>query len=139
VLELLEELRRDLGVALLVVTHDLGVARHIADDVAIMYRGEVVEQGPAADVFAHPAHPYTEGLLAAIPSTEPGRLAPKLRGEPPSPIGRIQGCPFRSRCPYAQQVCVTDAPALARVGTQFSACHFRDAILAGQAESLERA
>jgi peptide/nickel transport system ATP-binding protein len=139
VLELLEELRRDLGVALLIVTHDLGVARHVADDVAIMYRGEVVEQGPAADVFAHPAHPYTEGLLAAIPSTEPGRLAPKLRGEPPSPIGRIQGCPFRSRCPYAQQVCVTDAPPLARVGTQFSACHFRDAILAGQAESLERA
>jgi peptide/nickel transport system ATP-binding protein len=137
VLELLEELRRDLGVALLIVTHDLGVARHIADDVAIMYRGEVVEEGPAADVFAHPAHPYTEGLLAAIPSTEPGRLAPKLRGEPASPIGRVQGCPFRSRCPYVQDVCVADAPTLAPVGAQLSACHFRAEVLAGRAKGSE--
>jgi peptide/nickel transport system ATP-binding protein len=135
VLDLLERLRADLGVALLVVTHDLGVARHIADDVAIMYRGEIVEEGRAAAVFEAPAHPYTEGLLAAIPTTQPGRLAPKLQGEPPSPIGRIEGCSFRSRCPYAQDVCANETPPLAPVNAQRSACHFRDDVVAKRAKS----
>lgn len=134
VLELLSGLRTDLNVALLVVTHDLGVAHHIADEVAIMYRGEIVEQGSTDSVFSAPAHPYTEGLLAAIPSTEPGRLAPKLRGEPPSPVGLIEGCSFRSRCPYAQDICATEKPLLEPVGSQVSACHFRDQVVAGNAK-----
>ncbi len=136
VLDLLKTLRDDLGVALLMVTHDLGVARHIADDVAIMYRGEIVEQGPAEAVFATPAHPYTEGLLAAIPTTEPGRLSPKLRGEPPSPVGEVQGCSFRSRCPYVQEVCVTSDPPLERIEAQRSACHFRAEVIRGQARAV---
>lgn len=133
VLDLLETLRDALGVALLVVTHDLGVAHHIADDVAIMYRGEIVEQGPAAAVFAAPTHPYTEGLLAAIPTTEPGRLSPKLRGEPPNPIGTVEGCSFRERCPYVQDICANIAPALEEIGAQRSACHFRAEVAAGEA------
>jgi len=132
VLDLLQELRQGLGVALLVVTHDLGVARRIADEVAVMYRGEIVEQGPTDKIFASPAHPYTEGLLAAIPSAEPGRLSPKLSGEPPSPIGTVQGCSFRPRCPYAREVCVAEAPPLSEVLTDWrSACHFADEVLAG--------
>ena len=132
VLDLLHELRQGLGVALLVVTHDLGVARRIADQVAVMYRGEIVEQGPTDTIFATPAHPYTEGLLAAIPSAEPGRLSPKLSGEPPSPIGTVQGCSFRPRCPYAREVCVAEAPPLAEVVADWrSACHFAGEVLAG--------
>jgi peptide/nickel transport system ATP-binding protein len=134
VLDLLAELRTRLGVALLVVTHDLGVAHRTADEVAVMYRGKVVEQGPTADIFTRPAHPYTQGLLAAIPTTQPGRLSPSLAGEPPSPVGDIVGCSFRGRCPFAQPFCAERAPALAAVGAeQLSACHFAEQVAAGTA------
>lgn len=134
VLDLLTELRTRLGVALLVVTHDLGVAHRTANEVAVMYRGEIVEQGTTAQIFTNPAHPYTQGLLAAIPTTEPGRLSPSLAGEPPSPVGEITGCSFQGRCPFAQPVCAEQAPPLARVGTeQLSACHFAAEVAAGTA------
>jgi peptide/nickel transport system ATP-binding protein len=127
VLELLQALRRGLGVALMIVTHDLGVARRVADDLAVMYRGEIVEQGPVGAVFAKPAHPYTEGLLAAIPTTEPGRLSPKLAGEPPSPIGLMKGCSFQPRCLYAEARCLAEKPALRDIGDgRRSACHFAE-------------
>jgi peptide/nickel transport system ATP-binding protein len=135
VLDLLQSLRDDLGVALLVVTHDLGVARHIADEVAVMYRGQLVERGPTESVFKNPAHPYTEGLLAAIPTAEAGRLSPKLAGEPPSPVGAAEGCGFHPRCPYAQRVCRSSAPPLLEVDPdRRSACHFSSAVLAGDAQ-----
>jgi peptide/nickel transport system ATP-binding protein len=131
VLELLESLRKNLGVALLVVTHDLAVARRIAEEVAVMYRGKIVEQGPADLVFSHPAHPYTKGLLAAIPSTEPGRLAPTLVGEPPAATGRIEGCAFASRCSYVRERCRAEAPPLDQVSSsRLSACHFAGEVLA---------
>jgi peptide/nickel transport system ATP-binding protein len=134
VLDLLEGLRDTLGVALLVVTHDLGIARRIADDVAVMYRGEIVEQGPVQELFTRPAHPYTKGLLAAIPSIEPGRLAPSLAGEPPSPIGDVPGCSFHPRCPYARDACLAQDPPLAEVAPQRrSACFFAQDVLAGTA------
>jgi peptide/nickel transport system ATP-binding protein len=134
VLDLLAELRARLGVALLVVTHDLGVAHRTADEVAVMYRGQVVEQGTTAQIFSRPAHPYTQGLLAAIPTTEPGRLSPSLAGEPPSPVGEIAGCSFQGRCPFAQPVCAAQAPPLAPVGSdQLSACHFAEGVAAGTA------
>lgn len=130
VLELLESLRSRLGVALLVVTHDLAVARRIADEVAVMYRGRIVEQGLVEDIFRNPAHPYTQGLIAAIPTTEPGRLAPTLAGEPPAAIGRISGCAFSSRCTYARERCETEIPPLYEVtATRTSACHFYREVL----------
>ncbi len=134
VLDLLAELRSRLGVALLVVTHDLGVAHRTADEVAVMYRGEVVEQGTTDQIFTRPAHPYTQGLLAAIPTTEPGRLSPSLAGEPPSPVGEIVGCSFQGRCSFAQPLCAAQAPPLAPVGShQLSACHFAEQVAAGTA------
>ncbi len=134
VLDLLAELRQRLGVALLVVTHDLGVAHRTADEVAVMYRGEVVERGTTAQIFGRPAHPYTQGLLAAIPTTEPGRLSPSLAGEPPSPVGEITGCSFQGRCPFAQPLCAAEAPPLATLGSaQASACHFAAQVAAGTA------
>jgi peptide/nickel transport system ATP-binding protein len=134
VLDLLAELRTRLGVALLVVTHDLGVAHRTADEVAVMYRGQVVERGPTAEIFGRPAHPYTQGLLAAIPTTEPGRLSPSLAGEPPSPVGVIAGCSFQGRCPYAQPLCAVETPPLAAVHSeQLSACHFAAQVGAGTA------
>ena len=95
VLTLLESLRDDLGVALLVVTHDLAAARRIADEVAVMYLGRIVEQAPADKLFEHPEHPYTQGLIDASPTTEPGRLSPTLAGEPPSAIGSRWGARLR--------------------------------------------
>jgi oligopeptide/dipeptide ABC transporter ATP-binding protein len=109
------------------VTHDLGVARRVAETIAVMYRGQIVEQGPVETVFAAPRHPYTEGLLAAIPTTEPGRLSPKLAGEPPSPIGIVQGCAFAPRCPYARPRCTAETPILRDLGDgRRSACHFAE-------------
>ena len=127
VLDLLAALRRDLGLSLLVVTHDLGVARRVADEVAVMYRGKIIEQGPTDVVFERPRHPYTEGLIAAIPTTEPGRLSPTLAGEPASPIGTVEGCAFRPRCPRAADRCLVEAPLLREVGAdRLSACHFAE-------------
>ncbi|MHB8532546.1 MAG: dipeptide ABC transporter ATP-binding protein [Solirubrobacteraceae bacterium] len=136
VLDLLAELRSRLGVALLVVTHDLGVARRTAEEVAVMYRGEVVEQGTTDQIFTRPAHPYTQGLLAAIPTTEPGRLSPSLAGEPPSAVGEIVGCSFKGRCPFAQPLCDEQTPPLAPVSAgQLSACHFAEQVAAGTASA----
>jgi peptide/nickel transport system ATP-binding protein len=134
VLDLLAGLRERLGVALLVVTHDLGVAHRTADEVAVMYRGQIVEQGPTGRIFGRPAHPYTQGLLAAIPTTEPGRLSPSLAGEPPSPVGAVVGCSFQARCPFAQPQCRVETPPLAPVDSeQLSACHFAERVAAGTA------
>lgn len=130
VLGLLESLRQRLGTALLVVSHDLAVARRIADTIAVMYRGRIVEWGPADRLFAHPAHPYTKGLVAALPTTEPKRLAPMLAGEPPSAVGEIPGCDFHPRCPYARDRCAVDRPLLLPVGSdRASACHFSEEVL----------
>ena len=131
ILELLESLRERLGVALLVVTHDLAVARRIATDVAVMYRGRIVEQGPVDEVFDRPAHPYTLGLLAAIPTTEPGRLTPTLQGEPPAAYGRLPGCSFAGRCPLVRERCRVETPALEASGPgRRSACHFWEEAIA---------
>jgi peptide/nickel transport system ATP-binding protein len=94
--------------ALVLVTHDLGIVARIADRVAVMYAGEVVEEGPASVVFGAPRHPYTRGLMDCIP--QPGRTAPGTRlgtipGMVPSLVGDLRGCSFRGRCPYAMPVC----------------------------------
>jgi peptide/nickel transport system ATP-binding protein len=124
ILALLEKLRAEFGSSIVVITHDMGVVAEIADRVMVMYAGRLVERGPAAAVLAHPLHPYTRGLLAAIPPMEgprPLRLA-AIPGGPPSPAAFPPGCRFQPRCSVAQGVCGT-VPALVGYGAQEAACH----------------
>ena len=126
VLNLLGDLRERLGLAMLIITHNLHIARHVADDVAILYLGRIVEHGSAEAVFAAPRHPYAKALLSAGPEPDPGRRARrlKLHGEVPSPRARPSGCEFHVRCPLARPLCTAQPPALSReAGHQFT-CHF---------------
>ena len=110
VLNLLQDLIRELRFGFVMISHDLGVVRHIADRVAVMYLGRIVEEGPVADVFATPRHPYTRALLAAVPG-QGARLAP-LQGDVPSPIAPPPGCRFHTRCGFAQPQCRVIIPEL---------------------------
>jgi dipeptide transport system ATP-binding protein len=111
------------GVAYLFITHNLDVVRHIADEVAVMYFGRIVERADRRTLFAAPLHPYTQALLAATPSLA-GRRAPMPpRGEPPSPLAPPAGCAFHGRCPLAIERCRIEAPALRAVGATWVACH----------------
>ncbi len=117
ILRVLSDLRRQLGLTMLFITHNLGVVRMVADRVAVMYLGRLVEVGRTADVFARPAHPYTRALLAAVPVPDP-TVRPHfepLAGEPPSGIDRPSGCVFRTRCPHAMPACAGSVPQLADV------------------------
>ncbi len=112
VLDLMRELQRDLGMAMIFITHDLGVIAQIADEVAVMYLGTIVERGATRDVIRDPKHPYTQGLLKAIPSLETlhDRLSP-VPGDIPSPTERPSGCPFHTRCPDAiNNICNIKTP-----------------------------
>ncbi len=127
VLNLLADLRRDLGLTLMFISHDLGVIDYLCETVAVMYLGTMVENGPTSAVFARPAHPYTRALLASIPRADPsvqrGSETP-LSGEPPSPVDPPTGCPFRTRCPSAQALCETPPPRITLPGGRWAACHF---------------
>ncbi|WP_306132260.1 ABC transporter ATP-binding protein [Roseivivax marinus] len=115
VVNLLMDLRRDLNLAMLFISHDLHVVRHLCDRIAVMYLGRIVEIGPAEQVFGTPAHPYTRALLAATPSLDPTRTADEdriLPGELPSPSNPPSGCPFRTRCPLAEEACAAEVPPL---------------------------
>ena len=114
ILNLMKELRAEFQLALLFISHNLAVVEYIADRVAVMYYGRIVELAPRAALFAAPRHPYTRALLAAVPSLDPARrdeAAPRL-GEPPDPAHLPSGCRFRSRCPLAFDRCAIDDPAL---------------------------
>ena len=126
VINLLDDLLERLGLAFLLIAHDLAVVRHIADRVAVMYLGRIVEQGPTGEVFARPRHPYTRALLAAIPRPEPVAAAPRaaLEGDVPSPMNPPSGCRFHTRCPHADAQCRSDDPALMDPGDVHAvACH----------------
>jgi peptide/nickel transport system ATP-binding protein len=126
ILNLLSDLRRDLALSYIFISHDLNVVRHVSDRVAVMYLGRIVEAGPAAAIFRRPQHPYTQALLRAMPSMDPDRrsTAPPLTGDPPNPIDPPSGCRFRTRCAFAEPICATASPELGRVaGEHEVACH----------------
>ena len=125
IINLLRQLQRELGTAYIFISHDLGVVRHIADRVLVMYLGRVVEQGDSREIFEHPAHPYTQALLASVPRIdgEQGDAEP-LTGDVPSPANPPSGCLFHTRCPYCQEICKTTAPELAGEQAHLCACHF---------------
>jgi oligopeptide transport system ATP-binding protein len=118
VVNLLQDLQAERELSYLFISHDLGVVRHIADRVAVMYLGRIVETAPAQDLFAHPGHPYTRALLSAIPRGLRGGSAAEeiiLDGTPPSPVDPPSGCPFRTRCPFATDGCAAIDPALQEI------------------------
>jgi peptide/nickel transport system ATP-binding protein len=134
-LNLMVRLQADHDLALVMVSHDLSVVRYIADRVGVMYLGKLVETGPTASVYDAPAHPYTAGLLEAVPVADPkarvGRERAAIRGELPSPMYPPSGCRFRTRCPRAQDICETAEPVMLPLKRQAAgaprhetACHF---------------
>jgi oligopeptide/dipeptide ABC transporter ATP-binding protein len=125
IVNLLEDLKDDFGLTLIIIAHDLSVIRHMADRVAVMYLGEVVELAPTEELFSTPRHPYTRALLTAIPVPMPGARGPMaaLGGDIPSPANPPQGCKFHTRCPHATEICKTTHPALDTAGAHQTACH----------------
>ncbi|TPW28675.1 ABC transporter ATP-binding protein [Pararhizobium mangrovi] len=126
IINLMEELKSDFGLTLVVIAHDLAVIRHMSDRVAVMYLGEIVELAPADALFDAPGHPYTEALIAAIPVPRPGREehGEALGGDIPSPLAPPSGCRFHPRCPYAVDRCTREKPMLETAGRgRLVACH----------------
>jgi oligopeptide/dipeptide ABC transporter ATP-binding protein len=129
VLNLMKRLQTEHQRASVVISHDLAVVKYLADRIAVMYLGKVVELGTGDDIYRRPAHPYTEALIKTIPVPDPAAERAKtevgIRGELPSPIDPPSGCRFRTRCPRAQVRCGEEEPPLRRFGpTHQAACHF---------------
>ncbi|MGW0561996.1 ABC transporter ATP-binding protein [Streptomyces sp. NPDC003016] len=133
VMDLLAELQRELGMGLVLITHDLGVVADVADRIAVMYAGRIVETAPVHDIYKAPAHPYTKGLLESIPRLDrKGRELYAIKGLPPNLTHIPSGCPFHPRCPLVRDVCRTDVPPLYEVEDgRGSACHFWQETLHG--------
>lgn len=130
ILDLLRDLREKMGMALLLITHDLGVVAEMASRVLVMYAGRVVEEASVEELFSAPSHPYTEGLMAAMPRMDDTRQRlTTIPGSVPPPNSLPSGCTFRDRCPYAFERCAKEEPALLSVGTSgrhFARCHLID-------------
>lgn len=125
VLNLLKDIQRDFGTTYLMISHDLATVRYVADEVAVMYMGRIVESGTTENVFESPRHPYTQGLFAADLPAHPRERRPRLRieGELPSPLDPPSGCRFRTRCPRVMDICTNLPPAEEVNGGHFVACH----------------
>jgi oligopeptide/dipeptide ABC transporter ATP-binding protein len=131
VLNLLRALKRQFSLTYVFISHDLNVVRYISDRVLVMYLGKIVELGPVEEIFADPRHPYTRALLASQPSMDPTRrmAEPPITGDPPNPIDPPSGCRFRTRCPFAEDLCAERAPDLTAIGGgsgHIAACHMLD-------------
>lgn len=141
ILQLLERLRDERGLAYLFISHDLGVVRHISDSVAVMYLGVIVEQAPTRDLYTRPLHPYTRALLDSAPVANPRarRKRAPIVGEPPSPVSPPSGCRFRTRCPYAAPRCATEVPALRLLEPgHWVACHFAEDLAGAPSSPVAR-
>jgi oligopeptide/dipeptide ABC transporter ATP-binding protein len=128
VINLLDDLQQEFGLAYVFVAHDLSVVRHVSDRIAVMYLGKLMEVSPASELYSRPIHPYTDALLSAIPIPDPRRNRARTRtvttGEPPNPIDPPKGCRFHTRCPLATDECATTAPPLRDFGGgHLAACH----------------
>ena len=128
IINMLMDLREEMNLTYLFIAHDLSVVRYISQRVAVMYLGKIVEIGAATEVYAHPAHPYTQGLLGAVPVADPdfekAKTYEAMSGEVTSPINCKPGCRFANRCPMATEQCRTENPAMKQVGPDhFVACH----------------
>jgi peptide/nickel transport system ATP-binding protein len=130
VLNLFIKLREELNLTYLFISHDLGVVEHLSDRVVIMYLGRVVESAPTGELYAHANHPYTQALLAEVPTLERRKRAfAPVKGEIPSPLHPPSGCHFHPRCPHAMDRCKSEIPALREVAAgHWSACHLNDAV-----------
>ena len=132
ILNLMKDLQAKHGLTFVMISHDLAVVRYMADTIGVMYLGKLVELGPAASVYEHPAHPYTQGLLEAVPVADVAQAraksaasSAKVRGELPSAVSPPSGCRFRTRCPRAESLCAEVEPPLSDFGGGHSAaCHF---------------
>jgi oligopeptide transport system ATP-binding protein len=128
VLKIFLGLQRREGIAILFISHDLSVVERIADRVAVMYRGRIVEQARTERLMGSPQHPYTQALLSAVPVPVPGAVRERIRltGEPPSPTEAVIGCPFAARCREAQEICRQAEPPLEEKAAGHAvACHLR--------------
>ncbi|CDO03214.1 Stage 0 sporulation protein KE [Oceanobacillus picturae] len=128
VINLLEELQEEFKLTYIFIAHDLSVIHHISDRVAVMYLGELVEVGEAAEVYKSPKHPYTQALLSAVPKANPHQEKERiiLKGDLPSPANPPKGCKFHTRCPFAEAICRSEKPTMKQVSLtgQMAACHF---------------
>ena len=128
IVNLLMELQREMQLTMLFIAHDLAVVRHISDRVMVMYLGQEAETAPRDALYARPAHPYTQALIASVPEPDPERERAKaqapLTGDLPSPLNPPSGCSFRTRCPLAQERCAAEVPVLRELGSGRVACHF---------------
>jgi peptide/nickel transport system ATP-binding protein len=130
ILNLLKDLQEESGLTYLFVSHDLGIVEHVADDVAVMYVGKLVESASTEELYTRPLHPYTEALLSAVPDPDPASRGKRsrimLRGEIADPSKVPPGCPFSPRCGYAEERCRKEVPELREVGGRRVACHFAE-------------
>lgn len=130
ILNLLKDLQEESGLTYLFVSHDLGIIEHVADDVAVMYVGKLVESASTEELYTKPLHPYTEALLSAVPDPDPASRGKRsrimLRGEIADPSKVPAGCPFHPRCGYAEARCKTEVPQLREIGGRSVACHFAE-------------
>ena len=137
IMQLLKDLQQERKMGLILITHDLGVVADVADRIAVMYAGRIMEQADAFELYAQPAHPYTKGLLDSIPRLDQkGETLSAIGGLPPNLMNIPPGCPFNPRCHYAQDICRVDPPPPLRevVRQRLAACHFSDLLLAHSPE-----
>jgi oligopeptide/dipeptide ABC transporter ATP-binding protein len=132
--ELLADLQQRLGISYLFISHDLNLVRTLSHQVAVMYLGRIVEEGPVDSIYAEPQHPYTQALLSASPTMDPAQRRQRivLEGDIPSPLDPPSGCRFRTRCRYAMEICAVAEPAPAKVGRLTVRCHLTDPTLAAK-------
>ncbi|MXQ06887.1 ATP-binding cassette domain-containing protein [Alphaproteobacteria bacterium GH1-50] len=124
IMDLLRDVREEFGTAIILITHDLGIVAGAADRTIVLYGGRIMEKGPTPDIFAHPTHPYTQGLLRAVPRLDVDHdVLPTIDGEPPNMLGLPRGCPFSPRCAFVRDACRATMSPLTEAGTIARACH----------------